>query len=588
MRIDGQNVTVQANRIYSNLTGISSTYTSLDARILSNLIYANADAGISFSNAGTNTEIIAGNTIYQSVGDGIILAGNSPNAQVVSNILWNDLGRILNISTAAQSGLVLGTNLFYRGLSGAANVAVWGSTAAASLANFRTVSGLAQAGSLEGDPTFIDINGSDNVLGGADTATGGGADDNFGLKRGSIAIDAGEGFTDRRTDFLGLPRSNDPSVADSGAGFALYQEATSAGSSFNPAGGTALNLRTTFGSQTVTLPFSFNFYGTNYNTIYVNTDGYIDFAQNQPFAVDSTDELRNRVRIAPFWEETLYTYGNSANDVFVDKSVADQVTVRWNASSTLAGTPQANFSATLFADGRIRFDYGSGNQGMTPTIGLSAGNGYTFVSAGYSGSGALQNAASLTFTPNVTEGLDYFDIGAIEFQGASNDATPPTVTSIPVLPSEGGSTAAAFNRISIGFSEALEQISALSSANYELRYAGLNGIFGDADDRSIALKPSYSFPETALVLDLVNGPLADGRYQLIIRGAEDRAVYDTAGNRLDGDDNGTAGGDFVRNFIVDRSVNRAPVATPAAVTLAEDGSLSIQLGATDADSDPLT
>ncbi len=30
------------------------------------------------------------------------------------------------------------------------------------------------------------------------------------------------------------------------------------------------------------------------------------------------------------------------------------------------------------------------------------------------------------------------------------------------------------------------------------------------------------------------------------------------------------------------------MATPAAVTLAEDGSLSIQLGATDADSDPLT
>ncbi len=105
-----------------------------------------------------------------------------------------------------------------------------------------------------------------------------------------------------------------------------------------------------------------------------------------------------------------------------------------------------------------------GNQGMTPTIGLSAGNGYTFVSAAYSGSGALQNAASLTFTPNAAEGLDYFDIGAIEFQGASNDSTPPTVSAIPVLPAEGGSTAAAFNRISVGFSEALEQISALSSA----------------------------------------------------------------------------------------------------------------------------
>ncbi len=587
VRIDGQKVTVEANRIYSNLVGISSTYSALDARILSNLIYANADAGISFNNAGAYTRIIAGNTIYQSVGDGILLTGNSPNTQIVSNILWNDLGRILNISAGSQSGLVLGTNIFYRGLSGAANVAVWGATAAASLANFRSASGLAMAGSLEGDPSFIDINGSDNVLGGADTATGGGADDNFGLKRGSIAIDAGEGFVDRRTDFLGLPRSNDPSVADTGNGYALYQEGVAAGSSFNPAGGTALNHRTSYGNRAVTLPFAFNFYGTSYTTIYVNTDGFIDFADNQPYAVDSTDELKNRVRIAPFWEETLYTYG-SGNDVFVDSSVADQVTVRWNASAFLNGTPQANFSVTLFADGRIRFDYGSGNQGMTPTIGLSAGNGYTFVSASYSGSGALQNAASLTFTPNAAEGLDYFDIGAIEFQGASNDATPPRVVSIPVLPAEGGSTAAAFNRISIGFSESLEQISALSAANYELRYAGANGIFGDADDRTIALRPSYSFPETALVLDLVDGPLADGRYQLIVRGSDDRAVYDTAGNRLDGDNNGSAGGDFIRNFIVDRSVNRAPVAAPAAVTVGEDGSLLIQFGATDADSDPLT
>ncbi len=118
VRIDGQNVTVQANRIYSNLVGIASTTSSLNASVLSNLIYANADAGISFSNTGTATKIIAGNTIYQSVGDGIILAGTSQNAQIVSNILWNDLGRILNISSASQAGLVLGTNLFYRGLSG--------------------------------------------------------------------------------------------------------------------------------------------------------------------------------------------------------------------------------------------------------------------------------------------------------------------------------------------------------------------------------------------------------------------------------------------------------------------------------------
>src|SRR5690606_18763913 len=165
---------------------------------------------------------------------------------------------------------------------------------------------------------------------------------------------------------------------------------------------------------------------------------------------DNTHELFLRnVRIAPLWDNLRtdqnqsVASGSTPGNVFVDSTVANQITIRWAATRQASGGGDGNFSVTLFANGDVRFDYGDGNQALTPTVGISAGNGFSFALSQYNGTANLDNAASVYFTRS--EGLTYFDIGAYEFLGDSGDTLAPTVTSISQLPAPGGSTAAAFS-----------------------------------------------------------------------------------------------------------------------------------------------
>ena len=57
-----------------------------------------------------------------------------------------------------------------------------------------------------------------------------------------------------------------------------------------------------------------------------------------------------------------------------------------------------NFSAVLFNDGRIRFDYGAGNTNLTPTVGISMGDGLHYLLVpGYNGAAGLTGAGSVSF-----------------------------------------------------------------------------------------------------------------------------------------------------------------------------------------------
>ena len=410
---------------------------------------------------------------------------------------------------------------------------------------------------------------------------------NFGLRKFSPAIDAANAYQAPRFDIEGRQRQRDAATPDTGDGWPLYVATDTGASAFDQNAGTAANLRSGNSYQDLTLPFAFNFYGTSYTTVRINTNGYLQFGGPDQYYDGNDDNslevFQRNVRIAPLWDN-IDTYANGAagKDVFVDKSVANQVTVRW-AGRVQNTTSDVNFSVTLFADGSFRFDYGAGNDGLTPTVGVSAGNGYTFVLAPYDGAANLASADSLLW--NATPGLTFYDVGAYEFQGNSDDATPPQVTSISNLPAPGGTTALAFTSLQVAFSESLDGISARSPANYELMSAGVDGIFSTPDDVKIAIKPAYSFPETNLTLQLLNGVLPDGFYRLTLSGSN--AIYDTAGNKLDGNGDGTGGDDYVRTFHIDRSTNTAPVATDASANVNEDGTVTITLAGTDANGDPL-
>ncbi len=136
----------------------------------------------------------------------------------------------------------------------------------------------------------------------------------------------------------------------------------------------------------------------------------------------------------------------------------------------------------------------------------------------YNGQGrSRRRANSLLWTP--TPGLTYYDIGAYEFQGDSGDATPPYVTSVLNAPGEQRHDGAGFLERPGRLQRVAGRHQRAQPANYSLVEAGVDNAFDTGDDVRIALKPAYSFPETNLTLELLNGVLPDGDYRLTLSGS---------------------------------------------------------------------
>ena len=167
------------------------------------------------------------------------------------------------------------------------------------------------------------------------------------------------------------------------------------GSSLFSVVGTAQNWRDDDGVWSYSLPFSFPFYGANYSGIRVWSNGFVDFGSFSGDVWDnSTARLASNKMIAPLWDDLRTDL--SGLDIYVDASAPGEVTIRWDAV-TYSGEYPTNVSLTLVQDGSMRFHYGGGNTGLTPTIGFSKGNGSDYMLASYDGAGSLTNANSLEF-----------------------------------------------------------------------------------------------------------------------------------------------------------------------------------------------
>lgn len=147
---------------------------------------------------------------------------------------------------------------------------------------------------------------------------------------------------------------------------------------------------------TLTLPFAFPYYERSYTKVYVSSNGFVDLAPTDAEAVNRPDWLRGSLRIAPLWDDLRTDLGGQG--IFVDTSVGGQVRIRWAAESFNSGSP-CNVALVLFSDGRIRFEYGSGNQGLTPNVGISRGHSADCIlPPTHDRQASLQNANKLLFT----------------------------------------------------------------------------------------------------------------------------------------------------------------------------------------------
>ncbi len=151
------------------------------------------------------------------------------------------------------------------------------------------------------------------------------------------------------------------------------------------------------------LPFSFPFFGNNYNKLYVETNGIIYLSDpGQTDYENSVNKLKTKLAIAPLWDD-LHTL--NGGDIFCAWE-DPWLTIRWQAY-TVWDSPDrpVNFAVKLNRNGIIQFLYGSGNDHTSlikqrdKTIGISKGTGNKYILCLRNGSANLNNAKGIQFTP---------------------------------------------------------------------------------------------------------------------------------------------------------------------------------------------
>jgi hypothetical protein len=512
---------VIGNKVYNNEIGIwaNGGYTSFNLQgfygnIDNNIVYGNGSVGIqvNFGRAGNNTmPRVRNNTIYQPAGDAILIRDVTAG-YIKNNILRVDAGSGINIDSGSNTtNLEIDHNLFFLSNDPNARIAEVNEVFADTLSEWTSLTANG-SNSLIGDPLFFDENGADDIEGYFDIGgilVDGGVDDNFHLLKLSDAIDRGV------TWVLGS-------------------------SLFDASRGVAQGWNSSNGVYSIDLPFEFTFYDQTYTQIEVSTSGMIGLPTvGSNLTYSGLPYLLPRVLIAAYWGNTNTTTG-SGRDIFVDTSVEGEVYIRYEARSGVSSP--VRYAILLKDDGSIRFDYGTGNNNISPTVGISAGNrtDYTLIE-GYDQSLDLGNAPSVNITllPGIT------DIGAYEFKGDSGDNQAPlTLTTLPGEIESEGHLIAFLDRITIQLSESIDTIDAISPATFQLILDGNgDGLFNELDT-AYSVTPNHDTSTNTISLQIDAGFLPAGNYQFRIKSAN---LRDVSGNQLDGSGSG-AGSDYLREF----------------------------------------
>jgi subtilisin family serine protease len=162
----------------------------------------------------------------------------------------------------------------------------------------------------------------------------------------------------------------------------------------NPAslsiGGTPLGL--TFDDrylENYSLPFSFPFFGQNYSTIAISTNGNLYFSTPPHRANGDADDAVSSIgglvpfkMIAGMWDDLdLRTSRRPDADVYVVQPDVHRIIFRWQGVQFGDGTngDPINFEIELNDNGLITTRYGSGNINLFPVVGISGGGPDTYV-----------------------------------------------------------------------------------------------------------------------------------------------------------------------------------------------------------------
>ena len=172
-------------------------------------------------------------------------------------------------------------------------------------------------------------------------------------------------------------------------------------------GGTALGLIGDDEFKQINLPFVFNYFGVDFQSVSVSTNGalYFGFPPNED-AFSSERWVNGRRVIAGLWDD-LRTDRRPGDDVYTVQD-ADRIIFRWQAvtfdtpigPTTTRGENPISFEIELRFDGTITVRYGDGNQKTFPVVGIGGGSPEPYISTSHSSESSLKdltNAATVVF-----------------------------------------------------------------------------------------------------------------------------------------------------------------------------------------------
>ena len=124
----------------------------------------------------------------------------------------------------------------------------------------------------------------------------------------------------------------------------------------------------------VNLPFAFPFGGRNFNSVFVNANGYITFGDGiREYSPSSYYLTLGPRRIVGYWAD-LYP---PAGGTVVAQQVSSEFHISYTNIRNTSATDTVNFTIRLRSNGTFRVDYGKMPTGLYGLAGFSAGNGVT-------------------------------------------------------------------------------------------------------------------------------------------------------------------------------------------------------------------
>ncbi len=241
------------------------------------------------------------------------------------------------------------------------------------------------------------------------------------------------------------------------------------------------------------------------------------------------------------FHQTLLTVNTNASDVKSGSS-------NWGTGMDISA-PGSDIYSTITSNG---YGYKSGTSMAAPN---AAGAAALIWSANPDWN-SYQVAAQLLATAENIDAVNPSYAGLLgagranTYLAMSTTIGPPILKSTEGMPDEGSTVPPdEVDEFTVSFSQIMDPATVNDITNFELTGAGPDDTFGTGDDviYTLSTTTTYMLGTNYLTYEVSGPPFADGLHRIrFVSGG----LTNPFGTALDGDENGTGGDDFIRNFTI--------------------------------------